>query len=433
MTTDKASSDDAGIWATISESPLAVKVILLGVCMNRLTGFLNIFLVLFLSAQGYAPGQTAIAVGVYGAGSVISYLIGGGLAVRLGTRNITLVSMVCSAALVVALLNVPEFWVILAVVALAGVSSQLYWPASVTMLSDLTLPNRQVMILAMYRFAVNVGSAAAPLIGFALYNLNHQHYGYVFGAQAVLGLGYAVLVAFTLPKKINAISATGLTEPTTRKRFGSNYVAVLKDKKFVLFLVAAFFYTALYMQYLSTLPLDVKASGLPLFWYSVAVSLNGIVVIVFELPLTKVSQRMPIRLVVCVAFALVGIGMATYGLPLVPVVIIVGTLIWTSAEMIGAPRVFSYPAVAAPAKLKSYYISSFQFTFGLANAVGQAVGVALFATLGHGVWPVISLGAVFSVVFAFFALRPPLAHENRDANDSVDDRVQKVELIDSAD
>jgi predicted MFS family arabinose efflux permease len=405
MTPEAKTTDSAGIWATISESPRAAKVILLGVLINRLTGFLNIFLVLFLYAEGHGAGRTAIAVGLYGAGSVISYLIGGTLTASLGTRNLTLISVVCSAALIFGLLTVTDFGAILVMVILAGMASQVYWPASVTMLTDLTPDDRQVMIQAMYRFAVNVGSAAAPLLGFALYHLDHQRYTYVFATQALLGLVYGAVVAVTLPRRDRPEPATAADGVRPGARLGASYVAVLRDSRFVMFLVSVFLAFGVYTQYLSTLPLDIAASGLPVFWYSLAVSLNGIVVILFELPLTKVAQRLPIKPVVLVAFALVGIGMATYGLPLAPAVIVVGTLLWTAGEMIGGPRVFSYPVVVAPPALKPYYISAFQFTFGLSNAAGQAAGVALFAALGHGVWPVLALGSVLAMVFAAVALR----------------------------
>jgi hypothetical protein len=209
----------------------------------------------------------------------------------------------------------------------------------------------------------------------------------------------------------NGVSANGKAtngatgDDVASQSTARNYLAVLRDRRYVLYLVAAFFYTAVYMQYLSTLPLDVKASGLPIFWYTVAVSLNGLIVILIELPITRVSQRWPIRRTVSLAFAMVGIGMAIYGLPLGPAVIIVGTLVWTMAEIIGAPVVFAYPGMAGPPKLKAYYIGSFQFSFGLGSAVGQAAGVTLFTYLGHGVWPVVALGAVVAVIFALLSLR----------------------------
>ncbi|WP_372470761.1 hypothetical protein [Saccharothrix luteola] len=91
MTTAK--NTDQGIWRTFVESPAAVKAVLAGVFVNKVGGFLNIFLVLFLTARGFSAGQAATALGVYGVGNVIGVLVGGALADRLGARNSTVLSM----------------------------------------------------------------------------------------------------------------------------------------------------------------------------------------------------------------------------------------------------------------------------------------------------------------------------------------------------
>jgi MFS family permease len=135
MTTATRDTESAGVWTTFSESPVAVKAILLGVFINRVGGFLNIFLVLFLTAEGYSPAQTAVALGVYGVGAVISVLIGGALAGRLGARNTTVISMGSSAVLIAALLYLPSYAMILGAVALVGLASQIFWPASATLLA----------------------------------------------------------------------------------------------------------------------------------------------------------------------------------------------------------------------------------------------------------------------------------------------------------
>jgi hypothetical protein len=54
---------------------------------------------------------------------------------------------------------------------------------------------------------------------------------------------------------------------------------VLRDRRFTLYLFAMLLNAIVDTQYLSTLPLDVKASGLPVFWYTLAVALNGFIVI----------------------------------------------------------------------------------------------------------------------------------------------------------
>src|SRR5690606_31768803 len=96
------------------------------------------------------------------------------------------------------------------------------------------------------------------------------------------------------------------------------YLAVLRDRRYLVFLGSTLVHTAVYGQYLSTLPLDVESSGVAVLWYTVAVSLNGFVVIAFELPTTKITQNWPFRVTIGLGFALMGIGVAVYALPLTP-------------------------------------------------------------------------------------------------------------------
>ena len=158
---------------------------------------------------------------------------------------------------------------------------------------------------------------------------------------------------------------------------------------------------------LSTLPLNIKAAGIAITWYTLAISLNGLIVIAFELLVTKVTQSWPMKLSIALTVGLLGVGVALYGLPFGPAVILSGTLVWSLGEIIGGPATFAYPAVAAPARLKSHYIGSFQFMFGLGTAVGPAVGGWLFIRLGHGVWPVLALGSVLATVLVLVSVRQP--------------------------
>src|SRR5579863_7862414 len=86
--------DDAAIWITFRESPVPVKAMLAGVFVNRLGGFIAVWLVLFLHTQrGFSPVLAGAALSAYGAGAVLGVLVGGSLADWLGPRRATLISM----------------------------------------------------------------------------------------------------------------------------------------------------------------------------------------------------------------------------------------------------------------------------------------------------------------------------------------------------
>jgi MFS family permease len=392
----------AGIWQTFNDSPMAAKAIFAGAFVNRLGAFLSIFLVLFVASKGHSAAAAAATLGSYGVGGVIGTLIGGVLADRLGARISTVFSMASSAVLTVSLLYLPNYALLFVVTAVLGLVSQVFRPASATLLSELTPESRQVMIFAMYRFAVNVGTTASPLLGFALYNLGNKHYTLLFWGEGVVAVVYGTLALYALPRRERA-----KREAAAGGAKADSLMDVLRDRRYVMFLLATFFNTVVYMQYLSTLPLDIEAQGVALLWYTVAIALNGAIVIAFELPLTKISQHWPLKISIGSAFLLVGFGMASYGLPMGPAVVVLGTLIWTTGEIVGAPALFAYPAIAGPAQLKGRYIGSFQFVFASGSALGPVIGGLLFTALGHKVWPVVAVGSFIGAILVATTVRQP--------------------------
>ncbi|MEV6683882.1 MFS transporter [Streptomyces sp. NPDC051130] len=395
-------AERAAVWATFKESTPAVKTVLAGVLVNRLSGFLQLFLVLFLTDTGHSEARTVIALGVYGAGAVAGSLVGGTLADRLGIRHATVVSMSSTAVLTAALLYLPDFTLLLGAIALVSLGAQLFRPASATLLADQTDGDRQIMIFAMYRFGLNVGATAAPLLGYALYNAGGHSYTLLFWGEAVIALAYALVARATLPARTAQHPAAAPAAPTGAR---GGYAAVLRDRRYLLYLTAAFCHAAVYTQYLSTLPLYMKDARMALFWYTFAVALNGLIVIAFELLVTKVSQRWPLKITIGLGFALVGAGVACYGLPIGPAAVVIGTLVWSLGEILGGPAVFAYPASAGPEPLRSRYIGSFQFMFGLGSALGPMAGTWLFLRFGSLVWPLVGACSLLATACGLVAVR----------------------------
>src|SRR6185369_14433924 len=117
----------------------------------------------------------------------------------------------------------------------------------------------------------------------------------------------------------------------------TSYLDVVRDRRFVLFLAASMINAAVYVQYISVLPLAMREAGLATGWYGAMVALNAAIVLAFELLITKATQRWPLVLVMALGFILLGVGRAVYAIPLGLTVFIVGTLIWSLAEIIAGP------------------------------------------------------------------------------------------------
>ncbi len=398
------SGQNARVFQTFWESPFVLKAILFGTFVNNAGGFLRIFIVLFLRHEGYSVLDAGAALTGIAAGSMLGLLVGGSLYARLGPRGAIMLSMTGGGALTIALVYLPgDKPLLYADAVLIGLVSSIFGPVAATLLSALTPPDRQVMIFALSRFNLNLGVTVAPLIGFGLFYLDHHQYTLVFWADGITSLAYAGIA-------LVALSARHLPARPARAAGGPRqrgYGAVLHDQRYLLYLIAAFLGVAVYVQFQTVMPLEVAARHVAFIWYAVAVAVNGAIVIGLELLVTKRSQKWAPRVVIGLSYLLIAVGVSFYRLPLLPVVLIVGTVIWSLGEILGGPATFAYAAMAGPAELKSYYISSFQFVFELGAAAGPIAGAALFVALGHGVWSLIGVAEIVGLLLILAATGRP--------------------------
>lgn len=390
-----------GVLATFRRTPPAVKAILAGVFVGRLAGFLVIFMVVFLTDRGFTTGQAGFALGVYGAGAVVGSFVGGWATDRLSARAATAISMLGTPVLIISILYLKTFPLIVLAVFLVGTVGQLYRPAAQYLITELTPPSQLVMVTAMQRLALNLGTTVTPLIGTALLSVS---YSLLFWAEAAASVAYGLIALVALPPKRKPVETPGESAVAPPR---AGYRAVLSDWRYLFFLAAVFFITVVYAQYTASLPLAIVDSGLSLWWYSAVVSLNAFIVATCEVLATRWVQTWPMRVTALSGFGLVAIGYTVYAIGLAPALLILGTIIWTASEITGAPTTFAYPGMVAPVHLRGRYIGAMQTVFGLANAVGPVLGLAVWAAAGNAVFAWAAAVAALSTLCALIGMRLP--------------------------
>lgn len=387
-----------GVISTWRHAPRAAKTLIIGTFVSRMAGFLQIFVVLYLTSRGFGPALAAGALSAYGAGNIFGLLAGGWLADRLGVRRTIMASMVALAVLLTAILYLSYYPGIVAAVCLAGAVSQAYRPAAAEMLSMIIPPDRRVMIFSMQQLALNVGATTAPLIGIALIAVSYR---LLFVGEATAALVYAIIAARVLPRGQPAASRRDGGDRGAGRR-PAGYLAVLTDSRYLIFLSAMFLNAVIYAQYLSTLPLFLRQRGLPTAVYGALLAFNSVVVIAGQLPVTKAVQHWQPRVIGATGVLLTGAGMSLYAPPLGLAGLVVATLSWSVAECVATPTMFfAYPAQAAVEGMRGRYIGASQASFQLGYAAGPVLGVLLWRQLGVTVWWICGL---LSVIAAFTAL-----------------------------
>ncbi|MFC0430666.1 MFS transporter [Kutzneria buriramensis] len=375
---------DSGVLAVLKATPNPVRYLFAGMIINQLGAFVQTFLVLYLTFRGVPVAVAGICVAAYSVGSIFGSMAGGELAHRFGSRATIAAAMTCSGPLVATIPFVSGQgtpWALFGVVALAGLVTQAYRPAAALLLADLMPEQHRVMGFSMMRIALNIGAAVAPMLAALLILLD---WDLLFWADGATALVWALLAFVLLPKGTTARREAEPAVPATSGR--AVYAVLLRDRRFLCYLLAAMFGMIVYAGSMAALPLEIVADGYPTGLYSAVLMISSIVLITCELKITTYIVRIPKRLAGFSGNVVTGLGFALYGLMAVhPVFVVVGALLVVAGLMIHGPSTSSHPATF-PAHLRSRYIGTRESVIGFAAATGPIVGLSIRGWLGGPVF-----------------------------------------------
>lgn len=358
----------------LRQLPRAVWVLLFGTFVNRFGSFVMVFLALYLTRRGFSAAQAGIAVAAYGGGHFMASLIGGHLADRVGRRNTIAVSMFSSAIAMLVLSQVSSYAAIVVMTFLAGTAAEMYRPAAFALVGDLVKPEQRILSFAMYRLSVNLGMAAGPATaGF----LADRSFLYVFLGDAATSVAYGLIALAALPHGLRAL--------TSSERAGAAVRTAMRDRAFVMFLLATVLMTVVDFQSMSTLPLFVRSLGHSNALFGMLISLNGLLVICIELPMTLVLRRLNVIDGIAFGYLLVGIGFAVNAGRTVPA-LAASVIIWTLGEIFSAPLGSTYVTALAPEQYRGRYMGMWAMSWAVGMIVGPTLGTLLYERSALAVW-----------------------------------------------
>jgi MFS family permease len=369
----------------LRQLPPTAWILFIGTFINRFGSFVIVFLVLYLTARGFTPQQAGAAVSLYGLGGLLASLVGGQLADRIGRARTIMLSMFGSAAVMLTLSQVHLLAIILLLALLAGLTSEAYRPASAALLADLVPAGRRVPAFAALRFAVNAGYA----LGAATAGLLAQRsFILVFLLDAVTSLIFGILA-------LAAIRESGVSSPAGEHVWLRSYGRILADRTFLLFLLAAFLVGLVYLQSFSTFPLEVRALRLSGAVYGGLMSLNGLMIVFSELPLSALTQHRSPRGVIALGFFLIGLGFAFLAFVHALALLVFAVVVWTFGEMLSSPMAAAYVADRAPIDLRGRYQGAWGWAWSFGLILGPIIGTSFFTVNARGFWLLCGfLGAV---------------------------------------
>lgn len=366
--------------------PRGAWILFLGTFLNKFGTFVLPFLAIYMGKLGYSAAQAGLAIGGYGVGTLCASLLGGYLADCIGRRRTIILSMFSVAFVMLSLSQARSFWGILILATLAGLTGELYRPASSALLADLVPAGQRVTAFAAYRLSFNAGWAFGPAVaGF----LAHEGFVWLFVGDAATSLLYGIVAWLALPSGLKSSRAGASVFETFR--------VVREDARFRQVLLSSLLVGFVFVQAFSTMGLAITNHGYSSSVYGVVLSLNGMLVVLCELPLTTFTKRRPARRMMSLGYALIGLGFATNLIERSWPMLFMTTAMFTFGEMIAMPVAGAYVADLAPADQRGLYMGTYGLVWALAFVFGPSLGMLLFSYNPAVLW---SGCAVLGVVAA---------------------------------
>lgn len=346
-----------------------------GTFINRFGTFVMPFLAIYMTREGFTPTQAGLAVSSYGAGHILASMIGGHLADRIGRRHTIALSMFLSSGAMLALSQVHTFKLIVAFAFIVGLVSEIYRPAATALLGDLVQPEQRIAAFGMYRFAINLGFAVGPATaGF----LADRSFFLVFAGDAVTSFLYGIVAMIALPH--------GFRSSAKDEKPAEGLRVALRDRTFMLFLAATLCMTWIEFQLHSSFPMHIAKLGYSPATYGMLLSINGVMIVLFELLITSWTQRYRPQPLIALGYGLTGLGFAMTGIADNLSFLAFTVVIWTLGEMIYAPVTGAFVTGLAPERYRGRYMGLWGATWSAGMLLGPFLGTLIYAKSPQALW-----------------------------------------------
>ena len=395
------SNPHPSLFASLRALPRPAWVLFFGTFLNKFGAFVVPFLTLYLTKQGYSVAEAGMAVGAYGVGGLFASLLGGHLADALGRRQTIGLSMFLGAVTMMLLSQMHQLGLIILLTALTGLTAEFYRPASSALLTDLVPPEQRVTAFSALRMAFNAGFAFGPATaGF----LAAYGFFWLFAGDSATCVLFGVVALFLLPDATYNRQANA--------SWSEAWAVLRHDRRLHQMLAANFAVGLVFFQVASTYGLYVMRLGFSPSTYGMLVSLNGLMVVLVELPLTTLTRRFPSRRVLALGYVIIGLGFAlNYFAHTIPMLAL-GMMTFTLGEMLTMPMASAYIANLAPAHMRGRYLGVSSLTWSLALIVGPGLGMKLFSHNPAVYWFACAVMGVAAAGIILVTVKPQRAAGN---------------------
>ncbi len=334
------------------------------------------FMTLYCNHRGYTAAQGGLAVAIYGIGSMVGAFLGGRLSDKYGFYFMQVIALAGGGIMFIVLGQMNSYLTICISIFFASMINESFRPANASAIAHYSTPENRTQSFSLVRLAINlgwgIGSAVAGILASISYHL-------LFWVDGLTNIAAAIVLVLILPKVTIAQQQKSIHTKTDERK--SPY----HDKTFLIFIGFMLLFALCFFQLFTTVPLYFK-EGLHLneFWIGVVMSLNGILIALFEMVIVfKLEGKMPYLQLMTYGTVIIAASYFLLNLPLASgfLVAFIATIFITVGEIIGMPFMNSYYISRTTASNRGQYAALFTMAWSAAQVIGSLTGTQIVHSL----------------------------------------------------
>jgi MFS family permease len=348
--------------------------------------FLSLYLNGTLSFSMTEVGVMYVTVAVI---TAVSQIVGGTLVDRIGRKPVMVfgliggviptVAMGFSGDILIGATGPTRLLVVAILVILFGLTGGVYGPAASAMVADLVESEKRTKAYSLLRIVQNIGIALGPAVGGFIAT---RSYLVLFLCAALGSLVYGILAVILVRETLPNLEPESKSMPPSQSTDGG-YTAIFMDRIFITFCILYLVSILIYAQMNTTLPVYLKQSfGVKESEYGLLMSLNAVMVVFFQFPLSSWINRYEKGNMMAVGVLLFAIGFGMFAFVAAMPLFFLAQAIWTTGEMVTTPISQAFAADIAPNSMRGRYLGFYSLIWGIASGIGPLLGGLVMDHMG---------------------------------------------------
>jgi predicted MFS family arabinose efflux permease len=372
-------------------------IIAIAMFINRSGSMVLLFTSLYLTRDlHFTIADAGIALSFYGFGSVLGSFAGGWLTDRKNYFDVMVFSLVSSGLILLLMLIAEKPITISIIIFFYAFASDLFRPAMSKGIAAYSTAENRTRSVSLVRLAINLGFSIGPAAGGFI--AAYMGYKWLFALDSITTTLTAVMLWIYLPRKSEETPVKGSLSAAGKS--GSAY----RDFPYLFFVVLVAFYGMCFFQLFASIPQYFdKVCHYSESTIGLLLALNGLLVVVIEMPLVSVLEKYGkifpfiIAGVLCIPVSLFILWLGGSNM----IAAVVYTLIITMSEIFAMPFMMNYSLSRGGKERQGQYAALYSISYGIANIFAPLLGLGIAGSLGFDamLWAFIVLSGLTAVGF----------------------------------